>query len=252
MVAEMSHLLPYRGRVPVIDFKNKRILFYSPKAGCSTAIKWFLRGAGLLEEAMAYDPEWVHNYISQVYRAKYDINRQLPRLLNNPHYCKIKVVRNPYARFASSFYHAIRWRDHFFPDGLADDFNMNQFLVLLKKQDRRLLNPHFASQYSLWEDMYPGLLDEVLHLENLDAEIKAMNERYGWTNFLDKRVTVLRHAAPREKMEDKDLHLTPYTKLLEHFPKDYGLFFTNEAFKQEVHIFYGSDFEHYGYKKDTV
>ncbi|MGB0178073.1 MAG: sulfotransferase family 2 domain-containing protein [Owenweeksia sp.] len=252
MMAEMSHMLPYWGRVPVIDFNNKRILFYSPKAGCSTAIKWFLRGAGLLNEAMEHNPEWVHSYISEVYRARYDVNKQLPRVLTDPTYVRIKVVRNPFSRFASAYYHAIRYRKVFFPGGLNEDFNMVGFLELLQKQEKRLLNPHFAPQYSLWEEMYPGLMDEVLHLEDLDHEIEEMNKRHGWHNPLDREVTVLQHAAPRENMDEEDLHLRDYGQLLQRFPKDYSRFFTNEEFREMVYQFYRQDFDCYGYSKNTV
>ncbi len=250
-VLEISRQLPYWGRLPLVDHRNQRILFYSPKAGCSTAIQWFLRGAGLLEEALAYDP-WVHRYVAEVYPHEYSIYKELPKALLNHDFVKIKVVRNPYQRFASSFYHAFRHREHFFPGGLPKGFNMQDFLDVLENLHKPWLNPHFSLQYALWEDMVPGLLDEVLHLESMDEEIRKMNQKYGWDDPLDRKVTVLRHAAPRENMKEGNLHLWPYEDFLKKFPKDYSLFYTDANFRRRVYNFYQRDFEAYGYSADAL
>lgn len=248
---EWSAKLPYRARLPIIDFKNKLILFYSAKAGCSTAKKWFLNGAGLLEEAMTHD-KWVHRYVVEEYVSKYNYYKQFPKVVGDREYTSLKVVRNPYYRFASSYYHLLKWKEHYFPKGLADDFNMERFLTLLETLQKDILNSHFAPQYSQWEEVFEHLPTEILKLEHLEVNINQVNERYDLENPLTPMVIDKSNAVQRQSSGLTNPHLLPYKTIFENYPKDYGIFFKDEGFKRRVYHFYLSDFEHYNYGYDSI
>jgi len=81
-------------------------LIWSAKSACTTSIIWYFAVAGLLKEAMAYDP-WPHKFRMNVllpsasYRSWKVVN---PRKL-----AWVRVIRDPYKRAVSSFRHVIRY-----------------------------------------------------------------------------------------------------------------------------------------------
>ncbi len=54
----------------LVSSDARLILGFSPKAGCSVAVKWFFYHQGLLDEALAYH-RWVHRYRQDVFQASY-------------------------------------------------------------------------------------------------------------------------------------------------------------------------------------
>lgn len=77
------------------------VVFWSQKAGCTTAVKWFLAQCGLLEEALAYS-RWVHDYEAHVFRKRPHYRRGVVRALCDGHPA-VKVVRDPMRRAPSAF-----------------------------------------------------------------------------------------------------------------------------------------------------
>ena len=54
-----------RDHVPLYSEEKQLAVLFSPKAGCTFAVKWFYFQTGILEEALAYSP-WPHDYRLQV------------------------------------------------------------------------------------------------------------------------------------------------------------------------------------------
>ena len=69
-------------------------LIWSAKSACTTSILWYLAVAGLLKEALAYDP-WPHNYRQKVLP---ESARYQAWLMNtDPHKLAwVRVIRDPY------------------------------------------------------------------------------------------------------------------------------------------------------------
>lgn len=149
-----------QGKPPLIDRKRKLIMGWSPKAGCTVAVKMFLDHMGLLEEALRHNP-WVHNYREYVFYKNH------PPPTSEEHrdvrYFKFKVVRNPYDRAVSSFLHWIR-RGRL---GSFRDF-------LEEQKDRKTpINFHFAPQYC--EHKY----NRIVKIESFAEEMAKINGELG-------------------------------------------------------------------------
>ncbi len=92
-----------RDHVPLYSEDLQLAVLFSPKAGCTFAVKWFYFQTGILEEALAYS-QWPHDYRLQVlyeqpgYRDKVTA---VPALGARA----VKFVRNPYDRAVSGYLH---------------------------------------------------------------------------------------------------------------------------------------------------
>ena len=50
-----------RTRSPLLaNREHHLVLIYTPKSGCTFAVKWFFAQTGLLEQALAFGP-WIHD-----------------------------------------------------------------------------------------------------------------------------------------------------------------------------------------------
>jgi hypothetical protein len=148
---------------------KKLCLFWSPKAGCSTAAAIFFTYCDFDYSNF----RWIHNARERVYEKKVHPSR-IPDDFHT--YLRLQVVRDPYKRAMSSFLHYATFclnRDA--PDldqapGLFLDF-------LTRVRDGRLDSVsgefHATGQY-MTDDV-----DAVLKLETLDADIRVVNERFG-------------------------------------------------------------------------
>ncbi len=250
---ELSWWLPYRDKLPVVNERHKVILFHSPKAGGGTAIKWFLQASGKLEEALRYS-NWVHAYINERYYQEEALFMRFPKKLSDPVYRKMKVVRHPFSRFISSFYHFIKHQETYVSLPLPRDFCANDFIDLLATQPSAFLNPHFAPQLSVWETLYPNLIDEVIHLENIEEELNALNEKWQLATPFDQNLVEQRHAIKQNEgiTYNTPLHLLPGAQLLQNPPADLLAFFKDTSFKNKVYTLFRADFEAYGYVKDHL
>ena len=148
---------------------KKLCMFWSPKAGCSTALAIFFAYCDF--DYSKY--HWIHNARERVYQKKVHPSR-IPEDFHT--YVRLQVVRDPYTRAVSSFLHymaSCAKRD--MPDLRDAPGRFLEFLLLLR--DGRLNSPsgefHAAAQYMTDE------IDAVLKLETLEADIQAVNDRFG-------------------------------------------------------------------------
>jgi hypothetical protein len=115
-------------------------LLWSPKAGCTTVLKWALAHCGLLDDALV-GRAWVHDYTQQsLFRsAAYFAAVAKANFSTMP---VIKVTRHPADRLVSAFAHAFRMR---MVSGI-DQISFRMFVERLAETDLETCNPHFRKQ----------------------------------------------------------------------------------------------------------
>jgi hypothetical protein len=90
--------------LPLVQPEQQLGVLFSAKAGCTYAVKWFLKQTNQLDAALSYHP-WIHRYRIEVC---YRVRDYRPEAVLNPSVRTVKFVRNPYERAVSSYVHAIR------------------------------------------------------------------------------------------------------------------------------------------------
>lgn len=80
-------------------------LIWSAKSACTTSIIWYFAVAGLLKEAMAYNP-WPHEFRTNVLEPS--VSYQSWKVVDPCKLAWVRVIRDPYKRAVSSFRHVIR------------------------------------------------------------------------------------------------------------------------------------------------
>jgi Sulfotransferase family len=91
---------------PIVDARNKLVLLWSAKSGCTFAVKWLFSHMGLLEEALAYHA-WVHKYRVEKLYSSDRHEAAIQAFCASPDTFRVvKVVRDPFKRAVSSYVHA--------------------------------------------------------------------------------------------------------------------------------------------------
>lgn len=159
--------------LPLVHADRRLAVLFSPKAGCTYAVKWFFRHTGLLETATFYDP-WVHAFRNRVF---YQSKGYRPRAMLEPGFRVAKFVRNPYERAVSSYIHAIRAANL--------DEPMARFL------GRPVTGPRRFS----FREMVAWLESEPLTARRRDPHVKTQVHELERTGFAPTRIVRVEEAA---------------------------------------------------------
>lgn len=177
---------------PLVSRDFPIVVCWSPKAGCTTVLKWFLEHNGLLDEAVAHDP-WVHGYRASRLCAGEDYRRQCERLFGRRSADRfiVKVIRNPDLRAVSGYLHLLRWgHEPAWSAGAAVDrwkrqvglrrqrgLSFRQFLGFLsdERRDGRAIDPHFRPQF---EPLQDPLVHAHVPLERLSAGVAELERLF--------------------------------------------------------------------------
>ncbi len=183
----MSYLL--------INHKREFVAAFSPKCGCQTLLRWFLKTTGV-DPTASIQPAAAHII-------------QPGQVAEYPHYHKVHFVRDPLRRLVS-FY--AQWVVHdqkhwCFADAqqrftLADK-SFRRFLYVLEHlhQQQLAYQHHLQSQLDHTRSI---TFDEVILVEQLTAELEALNSRFG-LNFAVTSSNRTQYAASRgELVADRD------------------------------------------------
>ncbi len=225
----------------LVDDRNKLIMDWSAKAGCTIATKMFFRHMGLLEEAQAYD-EWIHNYREQVF---YRTHQTTLTKLQDPRYFKFKVVRNPFARATSSYIYAMY--NEFFVDlrtGKLADMSFREFIDMLGRIDVRRCNMHLAQQKKDYEYQLPGVFNVICRLEDIAHGLAQVNAATGLNLNVDGLWS--EHHTRRTRESGVCVADEPWSKLIDRVP-DYRYFYT-EDLAEKIRTIYADDCSTYGYE----
>jgi hypothetical protein len=238
--------------LPIIYPAKKLALLFSAKAGCTFAVKWFFFQMGLLPGAEAYDP-WVHKYRIEVYYRSPDYRKYCMRLLRNE-ITVIKIVRDPFARAVSSYIHALK---HGYENkavslflGRTHDtdfsFSFSEFLRYLSAVNLMKCNVHHRLQVQGPE--LAGILkvSEVVKLEEGEARITAIEEKYGLLHSRPSAFSASPHHVSRQDSGGfYGDHRFPGNAKNSTFPQNRN--FYNDLLRERVRVLYRNDFETYGY-----
>jgi len=158
--------------LPLVDADRKIVVLWSPKSACTTAYVWFSALCGFLPEVRAFG-DWPHAHREQVFR-KLERYRAA-RTGDISDYHVVKIIRDPYARAASCFRHAVRNR-------LVEQrsISFRDFLLILARNDMEAVNIHFWPQFHLLERVRRP--DTIINVSKgaLFAELNALEARMGW------------------------------------------------------------------------
>ncbi|MCM3324227.1 sulfotransferase family 2 domain-containing protein [Cytobacillus kochii] len=230
--------------IPLYNKNLPIILYWSPKSGCTTIMKWFYYQSGELSEALNMD-NWIHTYRSKIQDQFY--REELVTSLLSNQKATYKLVRDPYKRAVSSFYSTLIGtvvRDNLSPK-ITTGLSFKEFLYYIKERGVQpgQIDPHISQQYLQGEE---DLINHYVKLEDLKSELKKIEKKFNLPKSPIKDLSKSPHHF-LNYMKGSGRHAE--TKLPLDFDGDlpsYESLYDAEAI-QLVTELYKEDFEVYGY-----
>jgi hypothetical protein len=243
------------GPQPLLNPDNGMMVVWSPKSACTTVFVWFAGTIGRLDEARASAD--VHRYRTDVYYSSDLYRRGLDHRLGD--YRIVRVIRDPYARAASIYRHALRTRlvDRRFKAASAmldrrKGFSFLQFLDYVGTLRPRAAGAHLRPQFHPIETALRPEIVINISRQDLFAELNGVEDAFGLprTDFRDLE-WLLRREARRKAKEgafkgeaaDDVLFDADAARGLKPWP-DYGQLLTPRA-RARIETLYARDFEAY-------
>jgi len=240
------------------DYKNKIVLLWSAKAGCTFAIKWFFFQMNLLDAALYYHP-WIHYYRDEVYHNSAGYKSNLNSLWNDD-YKVVKIVRNPFTRAVSSYIAALQFLNSDIPIvKTSKDFvkkeissgdnklSFRKFIKKLTTFDISQENIHWREQQHFLEKNNILKPDYIIKLEGSESSLKKVEKDL---NLRSSNLSLFRKSTHNTKKGvfsvfcgDKDFQFDPQIV----YP-DYKYFYDDELMQMVTSI-YRNDFIVYGYEQ---
>ncbi|WP_226674117.1 sulfotransferase family 2 domain-containing protein [Rossellomorea aquimaris] len=163
--------------IPLYSKEFPIILFWSPKSGCTSFLKWFLFQNGLLADALKYNA-WPHIYRLEVLNRKPAYVEQLKVILSKQEKPVYKLVRNPYTRAVSSYVATLKNKvlSNELQLKTGDGLSFKEFLLHIKKigVERGKIDLHIAQQYIIGEkkviNHHIKLEDFIKSLRNIEKD----------------------------------------------------------------------------------
>lgn len=203
---------------PLVDPERRLVVVFSPKSACSSVVIWFFNQIGLAAEARAFN-NWPHRYRRTVYYRSDRYRRGLAGNLAS--YRVIRVIRDPAARAASSFRHALRVRTGVLAAFTGEDpaeagVSFRRYLDYVEALDIRRCNTHDRQQFHPVEHHLAP--DRVINIstEDLFAALSEIEREFGldqtdfsripWLSEVEDRRTV---ATTMPGADAYELPLTP-------------------------------------------
>ena len=253
-----KELVIYKDPSPLISKSKKIGLFWTPKSGCTLAVKWFFYQTGDLDKALKYD-SWIHNFRTDIFQRQDSYYRMLNKLDVND-YNFVKFTRNPYTRTVSSFFHILmlcqntdirmaqikrETLDLFLPQG--DSLDFRSFVDILSQNiNNQLLDPHISRQYHPLEYQLvkKPLIVQIEKFEDNLAEVESKLKLN--PSDIDKIFNRSHHKIKKNKTEEfvGDV-IFRHTKNIPAYSQFY-----DEELQSKVFKIFQKDFEAYGYSKE--
>ncbi len=244
------------GGLPLVDPKFRFMLFFSAKVGSTFITKWFFEQTGKLEEALEYS-DWIHHYRIKVYYKSLQYKQNLKTALSRQ-IKMIKLVRCPYQRTVSSYFHCLR-HDYFYtelsnilgtPFNKDHIFTFEEFVNYLNTLDISKCNPHFRLQTWRHENNNRMKFYLIIKIENSIDGFKKLE-----SDLSLKKTDLLRHIVSKHDIEKKsgtreccgDKRIIDLRKPV----NQYGDFYNQSTIKLVSKI-YNTDFETYRYPRELV
>ena len=218
--------------------KNKLLIDWKEKSGCTTIVKMVFKYLGILNEALKYD-DWIHKYRMNVYYNNYGkVNSFNIQKGEFKDFSKIKFVRNPYSRAVSSYLHVMNNLTSYEKYNFRD-ISFHNFLIKIK--DIKNPNVHWQKQSRRIEKFNKNFFDKIIKIENIEDEINDINIKYN-LNFIYKK-----DGKHHTKKSDgiNFVGNSIYSKIKNNIPE--YIYFYNNKIKNLVEIIYFDDLKIYNY-----
>ncbi|WP_349409988.1 sulfotransferase family 2 domain-containing protein [Pseudalkalibacillus sp. SCS-8] len=240
--------------LPLYDDNFPIIFFWNPKCGCTSLIKWFFYQNGLLQTAKDYD-EIIHTYRIKVFEQQKNHTNKIRKHLLNGTKDVYKLVRNPYTRAVSSYFHTLRTPRilNRLAPGMDQGLSFKQFLYRVRNKgvERGNIDGHMIQQYLDGEEMF---IKNVIQLEEFTPSIKKIEKTYQLNpSPLDEIIRSPHHVT--EKMNSRDnrnfanMRLTSMS-FYQSLPP-YENFYDQDTMNL-VRTIYQKDFIQYGYDQRKI
>eukprot|EP01031_Cornospumella_fuschlensis_P030283 gene30283-36592_t len=168
----------------LIDPENKILLDWTPKAACTVAVSLMFHHMGIV-----YGRDY-HHFPHNLRLSFYEqCGLATLAMLADPTWLRVKVVRNPFDRAISSYFHSLRYADAipaikmYIPN--YNNVSFADFIdILLSKPPSFMYNPgngsHWYFQHKMYEieavrEQRPSPFDVILHVENLKEDLVKLN-----------------------------------------------------------------------------
>lgn len=235
---------------------------WTPKAGCTSLVKWFFFQIGVLDAALAHHA-FVHVYREQVFMKREGYFLEGLELMLAGEVPVIKLVRDPYDRAVSSFAQVLKLQGS--PTGdwtrklrtrilrkigetaPPDRLSFHQFLrgVAAIGAASAGLNRHVSQQYYKGEE---HIRRRIVRLENFAAEITALEKELGLKPAPLEDLTASEHH--RRKVAAVPGSLAGRMATAADFPPtatpSYNAFYDEETRRLAARVF-AADFSAYDY-----
>jgi hypothetical protein len=214
------------------DKKNKVILDWSHKCGCTVTTRMFFDAMGLLGDVKKFRSGGIHTYRTKKFRYDHPVTTR--DILSSENFL-FKVVRNPYTRVVSSYIDACakhnenKKNDYLAVTGVKDyqKLTFKQFINALAKIDlTRQANPHQLAQVKNYERK--GLRQPfICKLETLSEDIKIVNKHCNSCFSIDGLSSA--HHAKKSAALTNFCANKPFDEFQGIFP-EYKYFYDRETF----------------------
>jgi len=168
------------------DPSKKIIMDWTPKAACSVMVAMFFETMNI-KQGVNYTG-FVHRYRQDVFLPRY--GHVTMEELQDPSWYKFKVVRNPYARMVSSYFHVMRTKlkDKLFKYNttLQHNATFEQFVTIYRTEwygKGRSFDYHVDTQLSdiEWKaySNHKKIFNQIVRIEHFENDIQKVNHDTG-------------------------------------------------------------------------
>ncbi len=241
---------------PLFSSSHRLAVFFSAKAGCTFAVKWYLSQVGLLDDALNYSP-WIHDFRREVLYQSPDYESSLYTILN-PEFRIIKFVREPYSRASSSYIHAVKYgyENERISNFLGREvnakkgFSFEEFVTYLESIDLRRCDPHHRLQVHFAEEENIVNLNFIVKVENSLEKLPKIEQSLGLKSI---HLTKLKQSVHHTQRSEKEMAyigdriLSSFQISQEKLTIPPTKCFYNDSISKKIQQLYDLDFKFYNY-----
>jgi Sulfotransferase family len=238
---------------PLYDEDFPLIIFWSPRGGCTSLIKWFYFQVGVLQDAKNYNP-WIHYYRMNIFEKQPNYVNRLSKCILEEKKESVKLVRNPYKRCVSSFFATLTNKiimEQIAPNSKGG-LSFKEFLYLVRQKGvkRGRINNHVAQQYEEGEKM---IIRNYFKLEEFEKAIINFETKYKLTKSPLSEIIKSPHHMSSKMINNNGVNANTIITLnmFSGSLPTYESFYDNET-KELVKDLFIKDFQAYGYDQSKI